>query len=113
GVKTLPPSLFGGTRIMAAGLVLLAYLFLRGESLRLSRRNLLASAVAGLFMFVGGNGLITVAEMTGASGVGPVLVATTPLWIALVETAWPWGERLTPRGWGGLFVGMAGVLLLL
>jgi drug/metabolite transporter (DMT)-like permease len=26
---------------------------------------------------------------------------------------WPWGERLRTRGWLGLFVGLAGVLLLL
>ncbi len=113
GVKTLPPGLFGGTRLAAAGLLLFAYLVLKRAPLRLPRRDLVASAVAGLFLFVGGNGLVTVAEKTVDSGVASVLIATTPLWIALTEMAWPRGERLSARGWVGLFVGLAGVLVLL
>jgi drug/metabolite transporter (DMT)-like permease len=113
GVKTLPPGLFGGTRVCAAGLCLLGYLVLRGERLALPRRDLLVAVVAGLFLFVGGNGLITVAEKTVDSGVAAVLVATTPVWIALLETAWPWGERLGLRGWLGILVGLTGVLVLL
>src|SRR6185436_17538390 len=42
-----------------------------------------------------------------------VLVATTPLWIALLELFSPHGERLTGRGWAGLAVGLAGVVILL
>src|SRR5262249_18580923 len=38
---------------------------------------------------------------------------TTPLWIALMEMLWPGGDRLTGRGWLGLLIGLAGVLLLL
>ena len=85
GVRTLPPALFGGTRVAAAGLVLLAYLALRGEPLRLARRDLAVTVVAGLFLFLGGNGLITVGQKTVDSGAASILVATTPLWIALAE----------------------------
>jgi drug/metabolite transporter (DMT)-like permease len=113
GVKTLPPALFGGTRIATAGLVLLAYLWLRGESLRVGRRELLVTAVASLFLFIVGNGLVTVAEQTVDSGVTSVLVATTPLWIGLTEMLWPGGERLAARGWLGVVTGLAGVLVLL
>jgi drug/metabolite transporter (DMT)-like permease len=113
GVRTLPPCLFGGVRIGSAGLLLFAYLGLRGESLRLPRRELLVAAAVGVLLFVGGNGLVTVAEETVDSGVASVLVATTPLWIALVEMLWPGGERLTARGWVGVLAGLAGVLVLL
>lgn len=113
GVKTLPPALFGGTRIGLAGLVLLAYLALRGEKLTLRGRDLFWTAVGGMILFIGGNGLITVAEKTVPSGVASVLVATTPLWMALVELLWPGGERLSPAGWLGMISGLAGVLLLL
>jgi drug/metabolite transporter (DMT)-like permease len=64
------------------------------------------------FMFIGGNGLINIAEKTVASGVASVLVATTPLFMALLETLVPWGERLRPRAWLGLLLGLAGVLVL-
>jgi drug/metabolite transporter (DMT)-like permease len=115
GVKDeqLPPALFGGVRVCLAGALLLGYLALRGERLRLNRRDLAGVAVGGVLLFVGGNGLITLAEKTVPSGVAAVLVATTPLWIALLEMLWPRGERLSGRGWLGLGLGLAGVLFLL
>ncbi len=113
GVKEFPPALFGGVRVGLAGCVLLAYVALcSGESVRLPRRELLWAAGIGTIFFSGGNLLVTVGEKYVASSVAAVLVATTPLWMALVETAWPWGERLTPRGWAGVLTGLAGVLLL-
>jgi drug/metabolite transporter (DMT)-like permease len=113
GVKYLPPCLFGGTRLALAGLILLSYLAVRGERLLLSRHEFLWTLVGGLFFFVGGNGLITIGEITVDSGVASILVATTPLWMALMETLCPGGERLTVRGWLGLALGLAGVLVLL
>jgi len=112
GVQTLPPALFAGLRISSAGLILFGFLCLRGESLRLSRRELLVSAVVAALMFVAGNGIITVAEKTVESGVASVLVATTPIWVALTEWLRPHGERLAARGWVGILIGLAGVLVL-
>jgi drug/metabolite transporter (DMT)-like permease len=112
GVRTLPPGLFGGVRIASAGVLLFGYLWLRGQPLRLPRRELLVAAAVGILLFVGGNGLVTVAEQTLDSGAASVLIATTPLWIALAEMFWPGGERLTARGWVGVLTGLAGVLVL-
>jgi drug/metabolite transporter (DMT)-like permease len=74
---------------------------------------MISAAVVGVCLFVIGNGLITFAEKSVPSIVTAVLVATTPIWFALLESLWPWGERLTIRGWLGLALGMAGVLVLL
>lgn len=112
GVRTLPPGLFGGTRVALAGLVLLIWLLLRGQSVRLSGREFAWTWGVGSLLFVGGNGLITLAEKTVASGVASVLAATTPLWLALLETLWPRGERLTVAGWLGLLLGLVGVGVL-
>jgi drug/metabolite transporter (DMT)-like permease len=79
----------------------------------LPRREWFWVTVSSLFLFVGGNGLINLAQRSVDSGVASVLVATTPLWLALLETAWPWGERLSSRGWLGVFLGLGGVLVLL
>src|SRR5260370_19634132 len=64
GVKTLPPALFGGTRLAAAGLVLLVFFAARGERLRLPRPELVGAAVGGVCLFLFGNGLIPVAEQS-------------------------------------------------
>src|SRR5262249_14360029 len=70
GVKDehLPPALFGGVRVCLAGALLLGFLALRGQRLRLSGRDLRTVAVVGVLLFVGGNGLITLAERTVPSG---------------------------------------------
>lgn len=113
GVKDLPPALFGGVRYVVAGVILFAFLAWRKESLYLTRRDLFWVGVSSLFLFVGGNGLINFAEKTVDSGVASIIVATTPLWLALLETVWPWGERLSVRGWIGVLIGLGGVLVLL
>jgi drug/metabolite transporter (DMT)-like permease len=109
----MPPALFGGVRVCLAGLVLLLYLRCRGESLYLPRGELRATLLGGLLLFVGGNGLITAAMEYVPSNVAAVLAASTPLWMAVMETFWPGVERLTGRGWLGLVIGMAGVLMIL
>ncbi len=112
GVRTLPPGLFAGVRVSLAGLCVLTFLGLTGGTVRLSGRDALLAWLCGALMFVGGNGLLTFAETTVPSGVSAVLAATTPLWMALLETARPRGERLTVRGWLGLLLGLGGVALL-
>jgi drug/metabolite transporter (DMT)-like permease len=70
------------------------------------------AGVLGCIFFVGGNWLVTIGVKTVPSGVAAILVATTPLWTALLETCSPQGERLNCYGWVGLLVGLAGVILL-
>lgn len=112
GVETLPPALFGGTRVLLAGLILLGYLGLRGQSLRLPRQDLLGAALVGGIFFMGGNYLITLGEKEVPSGVASLLTATTTLWIALLECVWPAGERLRLVGWLGILLGLVGVGIL-
>src|SRR5208283_2686647 len=113
GVKEFPPALFGGTRIGLAGLVLLGFLHWRGETLLLSRQGLLTAALIGNILFTGGNFLVTFGEKFVVSSSAAVLVATTPLWMALLETLAPRGERLQLRGWIGILLGLGGVLVML
>lgn len=112
GVKYFPPALFGGVRVGLAGLTLLGFLTLRGAPVRLSRGRLVWLALTGGVLFVGGNGLMTLAEKTVESGEASLLAATTPLWMALFESVRPRGERLTLRGWLGLAAGLAGLMLI-
>jgi drug/metabolite transporter (DMT)-like permease len=114
GVHDLPPGLFGGVRVLLAGALLLTYLAARGRLARPSGRELAHTWVVGALMFVGGNGLMTYAlkEATMSSSLAAVLVATTPLWMALLEACLPRGERLSVMGWAGVLLGLAGVVLI-
>jgi drug/metabolite transporter (DMT)-like permease len=112
GVKALPPALFSGVRIVLAGLILLGFLWWRGERLRLEGWEWLWAAVLGGLFFAVGSYCCALGQKTVSSGTASVLVATVPLWLGLLEMLWPQGERLTLRGWSGLVLGLGGIVLL-
>jgi drug/metabolite transporter (DMT)-like permease len=99
--------------VTLAGVLLLAYLAWRRRPIRLSRKQFLWTWLIAVLMFVGGNGLLSFGEQRIESGVASVLGATSPLWVAVLEMLWPWGDRLRTLGWLGLLAGLGGVLLLL
>lgn len=109
----LPPFFFGGSRIASAGVLICLFQGLRGRSLLPHVRDLPAMIGTSVLLFVGGNGLITLAEKSVDSGMAAVLAATTPLWIGLFGFAFPGGDRLSARGWIGLGMGLFGVVVLL
>jgi drug/metabolite transporter (DMT)-like permease len=112
GVQIAPPFLFSGLRLVFAGLLILAFLWWRGESLRLTRRELGILCITGCFFFLGGNGLLALALQHNKSGLTAVITSPSPLYVVLLELLIPRGDRLTWRGWLGLFLGLGGVLLL-
>jgi drug/metabolite transporter (DMT)-like permease len=112
GVKDMPPALFGGVRLAAAGLLILLYQAIRGQSLRLGFRPFLWTVLCSTLLVSLGNYLLGVAEKSIESGTAAILGATTTLWLGLIERCTPRGERLTPLGWIGLLGGLAGVVLL-
>jgi drug/metabolite transporter (DMT)-like permease len=112
-VTSLPPFLAMGTRFLLAGTVLLvAVLALRGRSVfRMTRAQLLMAALCGLFLLVGGNGLLAVAEQDVDSGLAALLIAGTPLWVVLLRALLR--DRPSAATVGGLLLGLAGVAILL
>ncbi|MCS7046611.1 MAG: EamA family transporter [Gemmataceae bacterium] len=111
--EQLPPLLFGGARIVLAGILVLAWQLTRSAPLRLTAADFMRFLGVSVLLFVAGNGFIGYGQKQVDSSVAAVLAATTPLWIGLFATLWPRGERLTPRGWLGLFVGLLGVAVLI
>lgn len=110
--EALPAFLFAGTRTALAGLLVLGFQALRGQSLGIARGEVPRILAASALIFLCGSGMISFAEKTVDSGVAAVMVATTPLWLGLFSMFWPKGDRLTPRGWLGLAVGLAGIPIL-
>lgn len=61
GVESWPPLMMAGVRFLSAGMLLMAFLLLRGEKLPPLRQTINA-ALIGLLLLAVGNGLVTVAE---------------------------------------------------
>lgn len=112
GVKDMPPFLFGGIRLMIAGMIVLAIIGIRTGQWRLSAVDLLRCALSSTLLFVGGNGLLTCSMQYLESGLAAVVIAVSPIWMAIMELAVPHGDRLTRRGWVGLMIGLLGILVL-
>src|SRR5262245_22740749 len=79
-LETVPPLLMGGLRYTAAGLLTIAWILGRGQSLP-SVRAWPSLAVLGALMLGLGNGGVVWAEQTVASGLTAVLVAMNPFWM--------------------------------
>ena len=110
-LEGFPPMLLGAIRFLLAGAVLYAWTARRGGTQRPSRVQWGAAALSGTLMLVGGNGAVTWAEQRIDSGVAALLVASVPLWMAVLARFWQ-GERLRRPAVAGLLLGFVGVGLL-
>jgi drug/metabolite transporter (DMT)-like permease len=106
-----PPFTMTAMRTFAGGGLLLLWTAALGQRVRLTRREMLTLAVSGGLLWTGGNGLVVWAEQWAASGYAALVVASAPIWTALLESLW---ERKLPTALlvGALVVGLAGVGLL-
>jgi drug/metabolite transporter (DMT)-like permease len=80
-VDTIPPLIAAGSRFMTAAVLLAAILAWRGTSLRITRAELGASAIAGGLLLGLGVGLVHVAETRIDSSVAAMIAGTVPLQI--------------------------------
>ncbi|HEY1271991.1 MAG TPA: EamA family transporter [Terriglobales bacterium] len=111
-VETIPPLLMMGTRHLAAGLMLYAWLRLRGTPAPL-RMHWKGAAIAGGFFFLGSHGSLAWAEQRVPSGLAALLCATLPLWIVLMTRLRGEKRHLSAPVLGGLLLGFVGVAILI
>jgi drug/metabolite transporter (DMT)-like permease len=112
-IETFPPLLMSALRFAVAGGVLYLWAMRRDSgTARPGSRQWLAAGVVGALLFLLGNGAVALAEARNVeTGVAALLVASVPLWFAVLE----WTvlrRRLSVVGLVGLVVGVAGVALL-
>lgn len=110
-IETLPPFLMAGTRFSLAGAILFTWAKLNGESIRSSFSQWPKALAIGGLLLLGGNGGVTWAEKYIPSGFAALLITTEPLWVVVLNWAL---SRTRPNGKVllGVFIGMAGVALL-
>ena len=112
-IETMPPLLMSAARFLVAGAVLYWFSVRRGDRAGdgPTGRHWLAAAIVGGALLLGGNGGVALSELRIDSGVAALLVATIPLWMAVLDRVLN-GRRLAWRGIVGLVVGLGGVALL-
>ena len=109
-IETIPPFLMMGVRSIIAGAILYAWSHAEGE--RIQRDELRPVIIIGILFFLLGHGLLSWAQKTVASGLAAVIIASDPLWIAVIESFTIKGFRLSKKQIVGAIAGFAGVGLL-
>ena len=111
GVREVPPFLLAGIRFFVAGIVLYAWMRMKGTPSP-TRRQWTAISFLAVLIFVFDYGLIFWAEKRVASGVTAVMMATIPVFMAIAEICFLRTQQLSMRLALGLVVGVSGVLVL-
>jgi drug/metabolite transporter (DMT)-like permease len=110
-IETLPPLLMAGIRFIIAGCIL--FLFARRKSTEpLKAEHWKSAFITGAFLLLGGNGGVVWAEQFVPSGLTAVLIATVPLWIAILSWILKKGDKPGAKTITGVLLGFAGLILL-
>ncbi|MTK13153.1 MAG: EamA family transporter [Clostridiaceae bacterium] len=112
GESELPPTIFAGSRVIIAGTLMFGYTALKGLSMPKNLSEVFKISIVGIFLLVGGNGAVVWAETRVSSGIASLMVATVPLFMALIESLLPSKTKLNGKGWLGLLIGFIGVSFL-
>lgn len=111
-VESIPPFLMAGTRFLIAGILLYTWRRLAGDPAP-SARQWRSTAIIGLLLLLGGNGLVSWAEQTVPSGIAALLIGTIPLWMVLTESIRRGGVKPGLSAVLGLITGFGGILVLI
>ena len=111
GVQEVPPFLFAGIRFLVAGIALLLWMLGRGTRLP-TQREWASGAFLAVLIFVFDYGLLFWAEQKVPSGIAAVMMATIPVFMAVLEIIFLRTQQLTFRLTSALVVGICGVAVL-
>src|SRR5690242_9244562 len=81
-VHDLPPLLSAALRFLSAGTAMMGYALYKGARMP-TMRDWLRVLPVGAFLFVGGNGFVSIASQSIPSGGVAVVCALMPLWVGV------------------------------
>ena len=110
-IETIPPFLSAGTRFLVSGAILYLWRRLSGDPAP-KKVEWRSASIIGLLLLLGGNGALVWAEQRIPSGIASLFIATTPLWMVLIDALRPGGTRANWLTWMGVLVGLIGTALL-
>ncbi len=106
-----PPFTLGVYRTLIGGLILITWARLAKSRIKPTRKEIFTLSISGLLLWVGGNGLVTLGEQHADSSLAALMVAATPIWVAIIEAVL---DRKRPSLLlaGALLLGFVGIGLL-
>ena len=112
-VESMPPLLMAGVRFVIAGTVLVVWrLAVLGKNAKLpTSREWRSASIVGALLMLGGNGGVALAERSVPSGITALIVATVPLWIAVLDRVF-FRRSLSVQRVAGLAIGFGAVAYL-
>jgi drug/metabolite transporter (DMT)-like permease len=115
-IQTLPPLVAAGVRYATAGVLLLVGIGIwrrarRQPGERPSWLHWRSALIIGTLLLLGGNGGVVLAEQRIPSGIAALIVATSPIWMAILEVLVA-GQRPSRLALAGLVAGAVGVGIL-
>lgn len=110
-VEDMPVLVFRGGCALTVGVVVLAFAWLSGTSLRVPRENWRSLVLVGLFNVTLWFYFSAVAVSLAPSGHMGALAHTIPLWVFLIDML-VFRVRPTPAKWLGLLLGLSAIALL-
>ena len=121
-VETVPPFFMTGARFLVAGSVLYGWSVVRArrggpdaeprQPVEVTLRRWRDAFIVGALLIVGGTALVGWAELSVPSGITSLILATTPLWMVVMESAIESKQAPTPRIIAGVVVGIVGLAVL-
>lgn len=110
-IQSIPPFLMAGVRFFLAGIIMFAIARSQGAP-KPDPATWRDALIVGACLLLFGNGGVTVAEKWVPTGLAALLVATVPIYIALLGWITGTAPRPTPMVWLGLIGGFIGVGVL-
>ncbi len=112
GVGELPPMFFAGIRFLVAGSLVLVFAYIKRMEFPKTFTEVRKISTVGILLLFVCNGLMVWAEQVVPSSIAAILVATLPLFMAVIEFL-IWGKKINVRGFIGLLLGFGGVIILI
>ena len=110
-IQSIPPFLMAGVRFFLAGVIMYLVARLQGVP-NPEPATWRAAFIVGGCLLLCGNGGVTISEKWVPTGLAALLVATVPIFIALLGWMTGGAPRPTPIVWLGLIGGFVGVGIL-
>lgn len=77
-----------------------------------TRKQWISTAIIGILLLLGGNGLVAWAEQVIPSGIAALLIGSMPIFLVVIEALRPNGIKPNWQAILGLLIGFAGIFIL-